>query len=660
MVPNDHHRPRENDDTRRITRRGCLAAAAASTAGLSALAGCSSPLAGRSAGSAADANVPRGTPASVETKYWHDWPTLDDEAQAEGPPLAYTARAGAPLEPVTMEFSSQDDPWMKQYALMMKDSVGSLGAPARIIDRPLNQLYAQSWSTAGLENVFSMSTHGPDPVRGIGPNALMMRRYNESAFNYDNYWHPRVNELLRKQDNITGNKQKRARLIKECEAIFAEDVGAVIGFFPDVITAANTRKFTGHIPVPGCGPTRDTFQWTEVNLQPRTNDASYVKGTTTSMNSLNQPWSAGGAEEFRLRYLYDGLFDASPDLEVVPALATGGGFVDDRTVEVDLREGVNWHDGEPFTPEDVKFSIEYFKQHSATSVVPFYDPVESVEVLSRSDGGRVRFNLTSPDATFMTQGVVQSTIIPKHRWKDVNAPTQYNPQDPVGTGPFQFVDWSQATRFVVERWDDHWMWNESFRSDVLGEQFESGPGIQSLTWVNVANITAMIGALQNGGIDAVDGVLSNTQANRASQPEAIEEMTAKNFAPLDTKLMFSVPLIRDKEFRVALAKAIDKKGFVETFLNGRATVQAENPISPILEDWYNSSVKRYGYDPEAARTILRKAGYTWSDDGTLRFPNGQAWAAFVERVQNGNTHKRRAELSQPDFSTTKQPAGENR
>ncbi|GAA0456068.1 ABC transporter substrate-binding protein [Halococcus dombrowskii] len=651
MVPNDHRRSTDAIDTRRITRRRWLAATAG-TVGLSTLAGCSSSLGGRDAGNTLNADVPKGTPASVETKYWHDWPTLDDAAQAEGPPLDYTARAGAPLETLTMEFSSDDDPWSKQHALMMKSSVNALGAPARIIDRPLNQLYAQSWDTPGLENVFSMSTHGPDPVRGIGPNALLTRRSKDSPFNYDNYWHPRINELLDKQDEITEDEQRRADLIQEVQKIFAEDVGAIISLFPDVITAANTRNFEGYVPTPGPGPTRDTFQWTEVNLQPRTGDRSYVKGTTTSMNSLNQPWSAGGAEEYRLKYIYDGLFDASPDLDVIPALATGGGFVDDTTVEVDLRDGVKWHDGKPFTPEDVTFSLDFFEQHSATSVVPFYEPVESTEILSRTDGGRVRFNLTGPDATFMTQGVVQSTVIPKHRWKDVSSPTQYNPNNPVGTGPFKFVDWSQGTRFRVERWDNNWMWSDEFRSKALGDYFESGPGIESVLWVNVANSTAMIGALQSGEIDAVGGVLSNTQADRASQPAAISKMTAKNFAPLDTKLMFSVPLIRDKEFRVALAKAIDKQGFVDTFLNGRATVQGENPISPLLDTWHNPNAKRYGYDRSAARTILRKAGYTWDEEGTIHFPEGQAWAAFVERIQNGNTHKRRTELGQPDFSNT--------
>jgi peptide/nickel transport system substrate-binding protein len=651
MVSKDHLRSMETNNLRWVTRRRCLAAA---VGGLSTLAGCSSLLTGNS-GSALNANVPEGTPPIVETKYWHDWPTFD----VEEPPLDYPARAGAPLEPVTMEFSSQDNPWMKQHALMIKDSVNSLGAPAQLIDRPLNQLYAQSWDTPGLENVISMSTHGPDPVRGIGPNALMMRRYKKSPFNYDNYWHPRMNELLRKQDRVTGNTEKRAQMMKECEAIFAEDVGGIISLFPDVVTAANTRKFSGYVPTPGCGPTRDTFPWSEVNLQPQTNETTYIKGTTLAMNSLNQPWSAGGAEEFRLRYIYDGLFDASPFLKAVPGLATGGGFVDDTTVELDLREGVKWHDGKSFGPEDVKFSVELYKQHTATSVVPFYDPIESTEVLSRSDGGRIRFNLEYPDATFMTQGVVQSTIIPKHQWKDVSSPSQYYPENPIGTGPFKFVDWSQATRFEVERWDNNWMWDDEFRSSALGDHFESGPGIDGVIWVNVANITAMIGALQTGKIDAVDGVLSNTQANRASQPDAVEEMTAKNFAPLDIKLMFSVPLIRDKEFRIALVKSIDKKGFVETFLNGRATVQGENPISPLLDIWHNSHIKRYEYDRDAARTILKKAGYTWSDDGMLQYPEGQAWAAFVERVQNGNTHKRRTELGQPDFTRSHQPKTTN-
>lgn len=590
-----------------------------------------------------DPDVPKGTPPSVETQYWHDWPTID----AESPPMDYTARAGAVLDPVTIEFSTEDDPWMREHAFMVQRSLRELGVRTSLDNRPLNQLYAQSWTTTGLENMISMSTHGPDPQRGLDPNPLLMRRYKSNPSNYDNYWNPELNDLLDKQRRLTGDREKREQLVDEAQSIFAEDVGGLITLFPDVITAVNERKWNGYVMTPGNGPTGDSFQWTEVNLQPQTGERSYVKGTSISMNSLNLPWAAGGAEAKRLLYLYDGLFDASPQLEVVPALATDAEFVDDTTVEMSLREGVKWHDGEPFTAEDVKFSVDFYKQYSAVSQAPFYSPIESVEILGSHE---VRFRLKRPDASFLTQRVVRSVIIPKHRWKDVDSPTQYSPSAPVGTGPFEFESWSQSSKFVVSRNDDHWMWDDQWRAEHLGEAAAQGPGIERVIWVNVGNINALIGGLQNEKIDAVAGRLSNTQAERAADTDAVEKKVANNFAPLDTKLMFSAPLIRDKEFRVALAKAVDKEGFVKQVLQGRGVVPpGENFISE-LTPWHNGDTYNYEYDVEQARTILEQAGYTWDENGNLRFPNGEAWAAFVERVQNGNCHQRRTELGQPNFA----------
>jgi peptide/nickel transport system substrate-binding protein len=663
MVQDNTHPERTNGrgTAAGLSRRAYLkAAGAASVAGAVGFAGCSGSTGsgdgnGSGSGSNGDARakVPKGVPKKVKTKYWHDWPTLSKKQQKQGPPLDYTARAGAALDPITMEFSNEDNPWMKQHAIMVRSGINELGAPTQLVARPLNQLYADSWTPAGLENVLSMSTHGPDPQRGLDPNPLMMRRYKESPSNYDKYWHPKLNKLLPKQRKITQNKQKRAEMMKKCEAIFAEDVGGLITVFPDVITAANTQKFKGYVPTPGNGPTRDSFQWSEVNLQPQTDETTYVKGVTTSVGSLNLPWSGGGAGEKRLKYIYDGLFDAAPTpegLKIVPALATGGGFVDKKTVELDLREGVKWHDGKSFSPEDIKFSVDYYKQYTATSQTPFYTPIKSVEVLSKTGGGRVRFNLKYPDASFMTQRVVVSAIIPKHKWKDIKTPSQYNPQNPVGTGPFQFKNWDSGTQLVVERWDGNWKWDEKYRSEALGKYFRKGPGIEGLTWVNVGNVDAMIGALNNGEIDAIDGVLSITQAERASRGPGIEMFTTKNFAPLDLKLMFSAPLIRDKEFRIALSKVVDKRSFVKSTLQGEGELPVGHPISPILGQFYNSNTKQYKYDTDEARTILERAGYTWSSGGSLRYPNGKAWGAFVERIQNGNTHKRRSELGQPNFA----------
>lgn len=631
-----------------ISRRRYIVGTA-SAVGMATLAGCSGSnntngdSSGKSSAADLSPDVPEGTPETVKTKYWHNWESVD----ADTPPLDYSAAAGAGLDPIPVEFSSEDDPWMREHALMVKRGVNALGLSVDLNDRPLNQLYAQSWNTPGLEAVISMSTHGPDPQRGLDPNPLLMRRHKNNLSNYDNYYHPKLNEILDQQQQVTGNNEKRQNLVSQAQQIFADDVGALITLFPDVITAINTDKWNGYVKTPGNGTTGDSFRWTEVNLQPETDETTYVKGVTTSMNSQNLPWAAGGAEEKRLTFVYDGLFDATPDLDVVPALATSAEFTDDTTVEMSLREGVTWHDGEPFTAEDVKFTVDLYQEKSSTSQVAFYEPIDSVEVLDKHS---VRFNLSAPDAAFLTQRVVRSVIIPKHKWKDVDNPAQHNPGTPIGTGPFQAENWEQGTRFEVSRNDSHWLFDDDTRGEYLGDQAANGPGIDRVIWINVGNVDSLIGALQQGKVDAIGTTLSNSQADRAASTGGIEKSVAENFAPLDTKLMFSCPLIRDKEFRVALAKAVDEKNFVESVLQGRATApNGENPISPITQ-WHESETKRYSTDADEAKAILQKAGYTWDSDGNIRFPNGDAWAAFVERIQNDNTHKRRTELDQPDFS----------
>ncbi|HZD44051.1 MAG TPA: hypothetical protein VE134_08360, partial [Methanomicrobiales archaeon] len=192
----------------RTSRRTYLRLSAlVGSAGMTTLAGCSGNGGKQNEnsngkGNDAKANVPDGTPASVKTKYWHDWTTID----AKTPPLEYTAKAGAALDPVPIEFSSEDDPWMREHALMIKRAFDDLGIPVSLNDRPLNQLYAQSWNTPGLQAMVSMSTHGPDPQRGLDPNPLLMRRSKDSPSNYDNYYNPEMNKVLDKQRTVTGNR----------------------------------------------------------------------------------------------------------------------------------------------------------------------------------------------------------------------------------------------------------------------------------------------------------------------------------------------------------------------------------------------------------------------------------------------------------------------
>jgi len=584
---------------------------------------------------------------SIETRYWNEWPI--ETKNNDNVPLEYTAVEGEPLDPVGISFGQDDTPWMREHALMVQRSFEELNVPTELISVPVNVLYNEHWppDTGHIDPV-TMNVHGPDPQRGLDPNPFLMRMHPETAGNYYNYWSDEIIEMLNEETRTVGDVERRAEIVKEIQAMASEDAYIVPVAFPDVITAANTADWTGYVPTPGNGTTRDSFVWTQVNLQPETDRAVWVKGITDSMNSTNIAWSTGGAEEKRLTNIYDGLADATPQLEIAPALATDWEVTDDTTVEMELREGVEWHDGESFGPEDVKFTVELYQEYNATAQGPFYGPIDSVEVLSESGGGSVRFNLEQADAPFLTQRVVRSVILPKHRWEDVDNPSQHSPEMPVGTGPFKFVDWEQGTRFEVEKHESHWMWDEEIRQELLGEFFESGEGIDGVVWSNVGNVDALIGALQQGDIDAVGTTLSNEQAERAATAGGVEKQVSENYAPLDVHLNHIVPLIRDKEFRKAVAHSIDKEGFVETVLGGRATVvEGENLISPLMEQWHNPDVPTHEFDRNRARTILEQAGYS-VENGTLVWPEGDAWDAFAARVEDG--HADRDDLDQPDFS----------
>ncbi|GAA0256413.1 ABC transporter substrate-binding protein [Haladaptatus pallidirubidus] len=608
--------------------------------GITSLAGCGG------IGDSGDGNG-SGDGRSVKTMFRSDWPV--ETKNNDNIPFEYTVTEGSEVPEITVNFASDEEPWMREHAIMIQRAFEDIGVPVQLDDVPTNVMYDEVWAADTGQTVsVSMNTHGPDPQRGLDPNPFLMRMHPENAGNYYNYSNEEITKLLDDQATEIQDKQRRAKLCHEIQRKASDDAYILSIAFTDVIMAGNTNNWNGYVPTAGNGTNRDSFIWTQVNLQPQGNSSTWVKGVMAAMGGLNIAWAGGGPEAKRLTNLYDGLFDASPQLEVVPGLATNAEVVDDTTVEMDLRKGVKWHDGESFGPDDVKFSVELFKEYSAPEMGPFYEPIDSVEVLSQNGGGRVRFNLTQPDAAFLTQRVVRSVILPKHRWKDVNNPAKHNPDQPVGTGPFKFKNWEQGTRFEVEKHGSHWLWNENVRKKILGEHFVPGDGIDGIVWSNVGNVDALIGAMQSGDIDAIGTTLSNSQADRAAESKGVEKQVSKNYAPLDVHINHINPLVRDKVFRKALSHAVDKKGFVEGVLGGRGTViKGQNLISPMMSPFYTEDIPAYEYNPEKGKQMLEKAGYSYNGD-TLQAPSGKAWGAFEKRVKDG--HADRSDLEQADFS----------
>ncbi|MFC6734387.1 ABC transporter substrate-binding protein [Haladaptatus sp. DYSN1] len=625
-------------ETGTVSRRRFLQVTGA--VGLAGLAGCQGN--GDSEGN--------GDGRTIETQFWEEWPveTKGKSVNDDAVQFEYTAVEGEPVSALDVHFAQAETPWMREHALLIKDSFKSIGVPTNLVNVQPSTRYGEYWrADIGHPVPVVMNLHGPDPQRGLDPNPFLMRAHPETGGNYYNYKNDEITELLDEQAQTIGDMEARAEICKEIQRKLSDDAYVIASNFPDVITVANTTDWKGYVPTPGNGTTRDSFIWTQVNLQPQGNSSTWVKGVLTGMQGTNLPWSTGGLEEKRLLNVYDGLYDASPQLDIVPGLATGHEVIDDTTVEMDLREGVTWHDGESFGPDDVKFSVEKYKQTTAPQQGPFYRTIDSVEVVSNSGGGRVRFNLTEPDASFLTQRAVRSVIIPKHRWEDIENPGQHNPENPIGTGPFKFVNWEQGTELRLEKHDGHWLWDDAVRKEMLGQYFVPGDGIDELVEANVGNVSTLIGAMQSGDIDAIGTTVSNQQADRAAKADGIEKQTAENYVPTDVHLNHIVPLLRDKTFRVALSHTVDKQGFVDNVLDGRGTaIEGQRLLTHLLTP-FAAETDPYEYDVDKATTMLQQAGYTFEDD-TLVWPEGDAWDAFAERVENG--HATRSELEQSNFS----------
>ncbi|MCY9856229.1 ABC transporter substrate-binding protein [Vibrio mediterranei] len=173
------------------------------------------------------------------------------------------------------------------------------------------------------------------------------------------------------------------------------------------------------------------------------------------------PWF-GGRSDFAYESLY--IFDILDSKNVHPWLATGYELSDDLTVlTVDLREGVLWSDGKPFTADDVVFTYEYPKAHPEIDTGGVSGKVDKVEKVNDL---QVKIYLKEPNA-FAARDVLGETvrIVPKHIWEGNDSPAQSTNDNPVGTGPFTEIQRFTPQVYVQCRNPNYW--NKDLKIDCL-------------------------------------------------------------------------------------------------------------------------------------------------------------------------------------------------
>jgi ABC-type transport system substrate-binding protein len=187
--------------------------------------------------------------------------------------------------------------------------------------------------------------------------------------------------------------------------------------------------------------------------------------------------------------LFNRLYKLAPGDVPIPDLATSYEWSDDNmTLTFHLRDGVKWHDGEPLTSKDVKWTYDTIIENKWAKS----DTFVNVDTIEAPDDLTVVFNMKNPDAGLVPLLAWYATfILPEHIWNDPAYPDfAKNPamQKPIGSGPFKFVEYKSGQSVTLER-------NEDF--------FGGAPEIERLIYQIMPDLNTTLEAFKNGEIDYI-------------------------------------------------------------------------------------------------------------------------------------------------------------
>lgn len=301
------------------------------------------------------------------------------------------------------------------------------------------------------------------------------------------------------------------------------------------------------------------------------------------------PHMSTSSNDIRISFnLYDNLTSRRPDGKLAPGLATEWKLQGPQAWVFKLRHGVKWHNGDPFTSADVKFSIERtFDPAAKTRVSTVFTTVDRVEA---PDPTTAIVHTKKPDPLLPARlGFYGGQIVPKKYVEAVGADT-FN-QKPIGTGPVRFVSWTKDDKIVLEANPEYWGGKVDFDRLVVRALPEMAPRVAALLKGEVDIITQVPPdqgeQIKANAATAVSGALYGglyVLAVNSKRP------------PLDH------PLVKQ-----ALSLAIDRDAIVKELWRGRGIV----PSGMIAkgDNHFDASLPPLAFNAKEARERLKKAGY---------------------------------------------------
>lgn len=341
----------------------------------------------------------------------------------------------------------------------------------------------------------------------------------------------------------------------------------------------------------GCGPHQSVAKGPSRTL---------VFGQFMEPTQLNTAITTAAPASFVASKIFDGLLTFDLEGKPRPQLAQSWNVsADGLTYTFHLRPGVTWHDGTPFTADDVAYSLtDVWKVFHGRGRTTFANVVE----VQTPSPLTVVWKLSKPAPYLLScLSASESTVLPKHLYEGTDVLTNPHNVSPVGAGPFRFVRWQRGAEIVLERNPAYWAPAE--------------PKLDGIVVRFMPDSTASAVAIESGSVDLTSQMPLSETARLKANPSLLVQPEIPSLSPGWTQFEFNLdrPFLQDVRVRQAFAHAIDRD-FIAKSIIGSAEA-ADSPVPLELADFHAPDLPRYPFDLDRANALLDQAGLARGKDG---------------------------------------------
>jgi peptide/nickel transport system substrate-binding protein len=302
-------------------------------------------------------------------------------------------------------------------------------------------------------------------------------------------------------------------------------------------------------------------------------------GGAENLNPMQQPLYINVGRSYQI---YERLFDPLPNLAMGPRLALSATANKDATRwQVKLRKGVKWHDGKPFTADDVLYSIRYMLDPKTKSEgIAQSEPID-IKASRKVSPTEIVFHLKRPIGDFKRLLGQKTGMIIQNGTKSF--------AKPIGTGPYTLLEWKPGVRTRFGKFEDYW-----------GKSY-----LDELVFLTIADPAARLDALLSGQAQAII-FIDFAQAAAQKNNKKVKLLVAKAPQTVPITMRMDLDPFKDTRTRTAFKLAADRPKMVSAVFGDYGQIM--NDLFGKGYPSYNSSLPQRTYDPDRAKALLKAAG----------------------------------------------------